>query len=52
MVTKKPLSKYGKHERISDENLNRIKRIGKMGDTVNDVIGKLLDFYEEWQDKK
>lgn len=39
--------KYGTHKRISNENIDRIKAIGQMGDSVNNVIGKLLDIYED-----
>ena len=35
------------HRRISYKNIERILRIGKMGDSFNDVITMLLDEYEE-----
>jgi hypothetical protein len=39
--------KHGTHRRISDENLERMKDIGRMGDSVNKLIGKLLDIVED-----
>lgn len=39
--------KYGTHRRISDTNLERIKNVGRMGDSVNTAIGKLLDQVED-----
>lgn len=32
---------------ISDKNKKRILELGKMGETFNDVITKLLDSYEK-----
>jgi hypothetical protein len=39
--------KYGTHRRISDRNFERIKAVGHMGDSVNEVIGILLDNVED-----
>jgi hypothetical protein len=33
--------------RVSYRNIKRIKAIGKIGDTFNDVVTMLLDYYEE-----
>jgi hypothetical protein len=35
--------------KVSCGNLERIKAIGKKGKTVNDVVTKLLDYYEDLQ---
>lgn len=34
------------HKRISYKNIDRVKRIGNFGESFNDVIGRLLDFWE------
>jgi hypothetical protein len=34
---------------VSCRNLERIKAIGKKGKTFNDVVTKLLDYYEDLQ---
>jgi len=34
------------HKRISYKNIERVKRIGNFGESFNDVIGRLLDFWE------
>jgi hypothetical protein len=34
---------------VSCGNIERIKAIGKKGKTFNDVISKLLDYYEDLQ---
>lgn len=39
--------KYGTHRRISDKNLERIKAVGKMGDSVDNVVGMLLNKVED-----
>jgi hypothetical protein len=33
--------------RVSGMNIERVKAIGKSGDTFNDVVTMLLDYYEE-----
>jgi hypothetical protein len=35
--------------KLSCGNIERIKAIGKKGKTVNDVVTKLLDYYEDLQ---
>jgi hypothetical protein len=35
--------------KVSCGNLGRIKAIGKKGKTFNDVVTKLLDYYEDLQ---
>jgi hypothetical protein len=37
--------------KVSYENLERIKAIGKKGKAFNDVVTKLLDYYEDLQRK-
>jgi hypothetical protein len=34
---------------VSYGNIERIKAIGKKGETFNDVVTKLLDYYEDLQ---
>lgn len=33
--------------RVSCGNVERLKAVGKKGETLNDVVTKLLDFYED-----
>jgi hypothetical protein len=33
--------------RVSYGNIERIKAVGKMGDSLNDVVTMLLDYYED-----
>ena len=33
--------------RISKRNRRRLYEFGKMGDTLNDVLDEVLDFYEQ-----
>jgi hypothetical protein len=33
--------------RVSHRNIERIKAVGKKGETFDDVITKLLDYYED-----
>lgn len=33
--------------RVSHGNIERIKAVGKKGETLDDVITKLLDYYED-----
>ena len=40
------------HRRISYRNIERIKAIGKMGDSINDIITMLLDEYEKPKTKR
>jgi len=35
--------------KVSCGNIERIKAIGKKGETFNDVVAKLLDYYEDLQ---
>jgi hypothetical protein len=35
--------------KVSSGNIERIKAIGKKGKTFNDVVSKLLDYYEDLQ---
>jgi hypothetical protein len=35
------------HQRISEENQQRLATIGLFGQSFNGVIGKLIDFWEE-----
>jgi hypothetical protein len=35
--------------KVSCGNIERIKAIGKKGETFNDVVTKLLDYYEDLQ---
>ncbi len=35
--------------KVSCGNIERIKAIGKKGKTFNDVVSKLLDYYEDLQ---
>lgn len=34
------------HKRISYKNIDRVKKIGNFGESFNDVIERLLDFWE------
>lgn len=34
------------HIRVSDDTKDRLEAIGSMGDTHDDVVEELLDFYE------
>lgn len=34
------------HKRVSYKNIERVTRIGKFGESFNDVIGRILDFWE------
>jgi hypothetical protein len=38
--------------RLSPANIQRISQIGKFGESFDDVIGRLLDFFEESNKKK
>jgi hypothetical protein len=40
------------HKRVTYRNIARIESIGKMGESFNDVITKLLDDYERRQKRK
>jgi hypothetical protein len=33
--------------RVSYRNIERIEAVGNMGDTFNDVVAMLLDYYED-----
>jgi hypothetical protein len=35
------------HKRISYKNVDRIMDIGKMGDSFDDVISRVLDYWED-----
>lgn len=37
---------------ISDNNHGRLLRIGRMNDSMDDVIGRLLDLYESKKEVK
>lgn len=47
MINELKKNKYGTHRRISDKNIERIKKLGNMGDSVNKVVGVLLDNIED-----
>ena len=38
-------------QRLTDTTLKRVRDLGKMGDTFDDVLGKVLDKYEELEDR-
>jgi hypothetical protein len=40
------------HKRVTYRNIARIEAIGKMGESFNDVITKLLDDYERRQKRR
>ena len=40
------------HQRISVENQQRIENIGRYGESFNDVVGRLIDYWEEGHIKK
>jgi hypothetical protein len=39
------------HKRISYKNVDRIMDIGKMGDSFDDVISRVLDYWEDGHKK-
>ena len=39
--------KRSPYQRVSDENMERIVIIGKYGESFDDVLGRLLDVYED-----
>ena len=49
MVEPKKKSTY---QRVSPDNMQRIEQIGKFGESFDDVLGRLLDYWEETGNKK
>lgn len=47
MSDKEKQNKYGTHRRISNTNIERMDAIGKFKESYNDIITRLLDFWEE-----
>lgn len=39
------------HKRISYKNIDRVKKLGNFGESFNDVMGRLLDFWESEHNK-
>lgn len=39
------------HKRVSYKNIERIEKIGKFGESFNDVLSRLLDFWEEEEEE-
>lgn len=38
-------------QRLDQSTLQRIRHFGKMGDTFDDVLGRVLDKYEELEER-
>lgn len=51
IITNVTRSKTGT-QRVSPENLERVKKIGQFGESFDDVIGRVLDFWEEQKEKE
>lgn len=39
--------KKSPYQRVSPENMERVEKIGKFGESFDDVLGRLLDYWEK-----
>jgi hypothetical protein len=46
-MEEKKIKKTNPTQKVSPENLERIANIGKYGESFNDVLSRLLDYWEE-----